>query len=198
MGLTVVGTVRARDQFLVLSLVREPSLQIIFNSGSVVETARDNVDQTIRDAERLIELARVGDHGVKLGWGSLGFADDKLFNFLELVNSEDTPSVPTVRTGLLSETCRVTGIALSFFQSTGMLAIERRMCSLEGQVLGIEVFVHVIGRDRLLTGSNQVHVLSTSRNLVKSLIKVFKLSGRTHNLLLDHKRGLNFSESLLP
>lgn len=198
MGLTVVGTVRARDQLLVLSLIREPSLQVIFDSGSIVETTRDDVDQTIRDTERLVELARVGDHGVKLGWGSLGLADDKLLNLLELVNSEDTPSVPTVRTGLLSETCRVTGIALNSFQSTAMVAVERRMYSLEGQVLGIEVFVHVVGRDRLLTGGNQVHVLSTSRNLVKSLIKVFKLRSRTHNLLLDHERGLNLFESLLP
>lgn len=198
MGLTVVGTVRARDQLLVLSLVWEPSLQVIFDSGGIVETTRDDVDQTIRDTERLVELARVGDHGVKLGWGSLGLADDKLLNLLELVNSEDTPSVPTVRTGLLSETCRVTSIALNSFQSTAMVAVERRMYSLEGQVLGIEVFVHVIGRDRLLTGGNQVHVLSTSRNLVKSLIKVFKLRSRTHNLLLDHERGLNLFESLLP
>lgn len=66
--LTVVGTVRARDQLLVLSLVREPSLQVIFDSGSIVETTRDNVDQAVRDAKGLVEFTGVGDHVVKLGW----------------------------------------------------------------------------------------------------------------------------------
>lgn len=64
-ALTVVGAVRDGDQFLVLSLVREPSLEVVFLGGRVVESSGDNRDELVRESERLVEGFRVGDHVIE-------------------------------------------------------------------------------------------------------------------------------------
>lgn len=53
---------RAGDKLLEFTLVREPSLEIKLLGGSVVESAGDDGDNTVGDAEGLVESLGVGDH----------------------------------------------------------------------------------------------------------------------------------------
>jgi hypothetical protein len=129
----VVGTVRARDELLVLSLEGEPGLEVVLDRGSVVEGTRNNVDNTVGDLERLVELASNVDHRVEQGGRLLGVTEDELglsgawswrhlgraascsthlLNLLELVDTEDTPGVTAVRASLFPEAGRVTGVAI--------------------------------------------------------------------------------------
>lgn len=58
----------------------------------------------------MVKRLRVLEHGVKHGRRVFGLGDAELFDFLELMHSEDTPGVPSVGPGLLSETGRVSGV----------------------------------------------------------------------------------------
>lgn len=76
--LTVVGTVGARDQLLVLSLVREPSFQIVLDGRGVVQTTRYNIDDSVWELKRLVELFRVFNHHVEHLRRLLGLTHDEL------------------------------------------------------------------------------------------------------------------------
>lgn len=108
--LTVVGTVAARDQLLVLALHGEPSLEIVLDCSGIVKRSRNDLRDPVRKTQRLIESLRVLQHGLKHGGRVLGLSDAELFDLLELMHSEDTPGVPSVGPGLLSETGRVSGV----------------------------------------------------------------------------------------
>jgi len=46
-------------------LEREPGLQIIFLGGSEIESARNDGDDAVRDAEGLVEAFGIREHNVK-------------------------------------------------------------------------------------------------------------------------------------
>lgn len=108
--LTIVGTVAARDQLLVLALHREPGLEVVLDRSGIVERSRNDLRDPVGETQRLVERLRVLEHGVKHGRRVFGLGDAKLFDLLELMHSEDTPGVPSVGPGLLSETGRVSGV----------------------------------------------------------------------------------------
>ena len=62
----VVGAVGAGDELLVLALEGEPGLEIVLLGGSVVESTRDNADDTVGQAEGLVELLGSVDHLVEV------------------------------------------------------------------------------------------------------------------------------------
>jgi len=169
----VVSAVGARDQLLVSTLEGEPGLQIILLGGSVVQSSRDDRDNTVRKTQGLVEVLRVLNHVVKHLPRLLRLSQAELLNLLKLVHTENTPGVATSSTGLLTETGRVTSI------------LDREL------LLGLlEPLVSVEGRDGLLRGGNQVHILVLASDLVQLLVELGKLSGLGHGLLLHEVRGL--------
>jgi len=76
----VIRAVRARDKLLVFSLEWKPCFKIVFFRCGVVESTRDNCDDTIWNVEGLVKGFGDGDHAVKFGPGFFGFTEDKLFN----------------------------------------------------------------------------------------------------------------------
>lgn len=58
----VVGTVGARHEFLVFPLVREPRFEVVLDRSGIIETARDDVDDAVRDLEGFVECTRDVDH----------------------------------------------------------------------------------------------------------------------------------------
>ena len=77
-GLTIICAVRTADQLLVLSLVWEPSFQIIFDRGCIVEGARDDANDSVWQFEGFVELAGILDHEVEHSGGVFGVRNDKL------------------------------------------------------------------------------------------------------------------------
>ena len=59
----VVGAVRARDELAVRLRPREPRFEVVLLRRRVVERAAHNVDDAVRDAERLVELCGGGGGG---------------------------------------------------------------------------------------------------------------------------------------
>ena len=76
----VVRAVGARHELLVLALEGEPGLEIPLLGRSVVEGARDDGHDLIRDTERLVEFFRGVDHVVECFPGFLGVDDEELFD----------------------------------------------------------------------------------------------------------------------
>jgi hypothetical protein len=124
---------RARDELLEFTLVGEPSLEIELLGGGVVESARDDGDDAVWDAEGLVESLGVGDHVLEHLPRLLGLGNAELLDLGELVDTEDTPDILAVSTGLLAEAGGITSV-------------------LQGEVLGLEPLVAVEGADGLLGG----------------------------------------------
>jgi hypothetical protein len=76
--LTVVCAVAAADQLLVLSLVREPSLDVVLDSSGVVERTRDNANDSVRDLEGLVKVLSVDKHFVEHGGRRFRVGDTEL------------------------------------------------------------------------------------------------------------------------
>lgn len=168
----VVGTVGARDEFSPLSKGGEPRLEIKLLGSSVVELSRNDVDDLVRKSKRLVEslsnLEHLTVHLPRLG----RVGDSELLDLLELVNTEDSPSILSVRTGLLTEASRKTSV-------------------LDGELLRLNPFLSVVSRDGLLRGGDEVLLISVvSVNLVEGLVKLLELSGLSHNVLVHEERGL--------
>ena len=108
--LTVIGTVAARDQLLVLSLHGEPCLEVVLDRSGIVQSSRNDLRDSVGETERLVERLGVFEHVLEHGRGVFRLGDAELLNLLELMHSEDTPSIPSVGTGFLSETGRVSGV----------------------------------------------------------------------------------------
>ena len=82
----VVGTIRARHEFAISVVSGEPALQIQLLDGSVVERARDDVDDVVGEAQGLVELLGRLDHLVLHGLarGEVSVAQHELLHLLEL------------------------------------------------------------------------------------------------------------------
>lgn len=175
----VVGTVGARNELLVLSLEGEPRLQVVLLGGSVVESTGNDGNNTVGKAKGLVELLGVGDHVVKGLPRLLGLSDDKLLDLLELVDTEDTPGILSVGTGLTT----VTG---------GESSVR------DGEVLLLEPLVGVESGNRLLRGGDKVLVVGgvTVNYLVKLLVELLKLGSLGHHVLEHELGGLERNVSL--
>lgn len=76
----------------------------------VVQSARDNADDLVGEAKALVELLRSTDHLVEELPALLGLAEDELLDLLELVDTEDTPGIAAVASGLFPEARAVSGV----------------------------------------------------------------------------------------
>lgn len=96
------------------------------------------------------------------------------------MDSENTPGIFTVSTGLLSE--------------AGGESSE-----LDWELLGVEPFSSEVTRNWLFRGSNQIEIFITlvSGDLVELLIEISKLCGFSHNALLHEEWGLNWGIAFL-
>ena len=88
----VVCAVWARNKLLVLSLVWEPSLEIILLCCSIVQCPGDNLDNPIRNTKWLIELLWDADHVVKSFPWLLRIRDKKLFNLYTCIRDTRSAS----------------------------------------------------------------------------------------------------------
>lgn len=89
------------------SLEWEPGLQIVLLGSRQVQRARNDGDDLIRDLKRLVELFRGGDHGLEHLPRFLRLRYAELFDFLELVDTEDSPHISARGTRFFTETGRV-------------------------------------------------------------------------------------------
>lgn len=108
------------------------------------------------------------------------FAEDELFDFFKLMDSEDTPVVFSMSSGLFSEAGRDTTI-------------------LDWETGFFNPFTSVHGWDWLFRSSNQVSIVAflsslflfATFNFVKIFLKVAQLTGFLHNFLLHEVWGLD-------
>lgn len=165
----VVETIRARDKLLVLSLEREPGLEIVLLGGGVVESSRDDRDDAVWKAEGLVEGFRGGNHFVKGFPRMLRVGNDELLDLLELMHTEDSPCISSVRTGFTTIARRESGVG-------------------NWEVVLGEPFVGVEARDGLFRGGNEILLLVSVDYLVEFLVELFQLSSFGHHVLV-HELG---------
>lgn len=81
----VIEAITARDQFSKGARAREPRLQIQFFGSGVVESARNDVDNAIRDFQGSVEILRVGYHLVHHfpGFVVVGRSQAELFYLIQ-------------------------------------------------------------------------------------------------------------------
>ena len=101
----VIGAVGARHQLAVGARRWKPRLEIVLLRRGVVQLTAHNVDDLVRDVQRLVEGLRVTDEALHLFPARVALArdGDELFNLLKLVHAENTERIATVRANLLTE-----------------------------------------------------------------------------------------------
>jgi hypothetical protein len=176
-----VCTIGARYQFSVSVVSWEPGFQIVFLGCSIVKSARNDVNDSVRKVKSLIKLFRQGNHFFMNFPRVFGLAKDKLLDFFKLMDSENTPVVFSMGSSFLSETG---GNATVLNWKAGLF----------------DPFASVHGRDGLLRSGDQVSIVAffscliffASFNFVKVFFKVTQLASFFHDLLfhkvwrLDH------------
>lgn len=176
-----VQTIRTRDQFSISIIPREPSLQVIFHSSCVIKSTTDNRNHSIRQFKGLVKFFSNSDHLMEFVPTLRWISNAKLLNFLELMNSENSPSIFSMSSSLFSKTSRKTTKSLR-------------------QLLLLQNFISKKGRNRLFRSSNEIKVFDivlisvlSSRDFVQLLVEVLQLTGLSHNLLLHKERCLQRS-----
>lgn len=167
----VIRAVGARDKLLILSLEREPSLEVILLGGCIVQPPGHNGDYPVRETQALVECLGIGDHLIKRLPGLLRIRQEELLDLLELMNTENTPCIPTVASGFSPVAGRVTGI-------------------FNRNVLRSEPFVGVKSRNGLFRGRDEVLVVLTIDNLVQLLVELLQLRSLCHVVLQHELRRL--------
>lgn len=132
-----VRAVRARNELAVVTHTREVALNVVLLGSGGVQLSRNDVDDLVREAQRLVELLGNAQKGLVHLPRLLGRGDDELLNLLELMHTEDTPGITTMSASLLTEASRVTGIT-------------------DGKNLRVQPLSKMHGSNRLLRSSNQV------------------------------------------
>jgi hypothetical protein len=171
-----VSAVRARHELSEVFVAWEPSFQVVLLGSSVVQLSRNNVHHSVGQLQILIELFSDFDHFFMHFPGLLRRSDAELLDFLELVNSEDTPDVLSVSACLLSET-------------------RRDSCQSLGHIVRLNPLSSVQSRNWLFRSSNQVHevFIMFSDDFVEVLFEVRELAGLFHDFLLHEERRLDGS-----
>lgn len=101
-----ISTIGARDELPIGIIAGEPCLEIILFGSGIIERPRDNIDNLVRELEEPHKLLRSGDHLLVQCPGVLRLSQDKLLDFLKLMDSEDAPRIFPMGSGLLPEAGR--------------------------------------------------------------------------------------------
>ena len=162
-----------------LALVREPRLEVVLHRRRVVQCARDDRNDAVPEAERLVELLRVHEHFLEHRPAARRVGDAELLDLFKLVHAENAPRVLAVRARLLAEARRVARVP------------DRELLARL-----FEPLARVHRRDRLLRRRDQVLVLLVADDLVQLLVKVLELGGARHRLLAHDERRHHLLEAL--
>lgn len=100
----IVRTIRNWDQFTILFLRWIPTFKIEFSDCSVIKFSWNNINDLIWNLKRLIKLLADLKHSLHLIIALLRMTNDKLFNFLKLMNSKKSMNIFSMCTCLFSET----------------------------------------------------------------------------------------------
>lgn len=116
------------------------------------------------------------DHLFKHGPWVLGRSYAELLNFLELMHSENTPSILSMCTCFLSEAWWGSSV-------------------FDGECSLFDPFSSMHSWNGLFWGCNQIVIffLSVSWNFVELIIKITELAGFSHDFLSEEERRLNGS-----
>ena len=98
----------ARNQLSIRVIPWEPGFEIVFLWGRIVKSPRHNIYNSVWQFQRLIKFLRCFNHLLLHFPRFFRGCDNKLLNFLKLVNSKDSPSVFPVCSGFFSEAARHT------------------------------------------------------------------------------------------
>ena len=108
----VISAVGARDELSPVVVAGEPGFEIVLGSSSIVELSRNDIHNSVRKFKGLIESFGSLDDLLEFVPGFLGFAVNELLYLLELMDTENTPDITTVRACFLSEASRDTSVML--------------------------------------------------------------------------------------
>src|SRR5439155_13370414 len=98
-----VSRIRAGGDLAVALLAREPRLDVVLPRRRRAEVARGDVDDAIRQADRLDELLLDCEEPLVLAPGLLGPAVDEHLDLVELVDAKHPTRVLPRRTGLAAK-----------------------------------------------------------------------------------------------
>src|SRR5690606_34454453 len=99
----VVRGVRARGELAVALLARNPGLAVELARGGRAEVADGDVDDAVRDFERLEDAFLDREQALVLGVRLLGMHEREHLDLVELVDAEDAARVLARGAGLASE-----------------------------------------------------------------------------------------------
>ena len=108
----IISAVRARDKFSPVVVAGEPGFEIVLGSSGIVELSRDDVHNSVRTLEGLIERFGSLDDLLEFLPRVLGFAVNELLDLLELMDTENTPDIATMRACFLSKASGDTSVML--------------------------------------------------------------------------------------
>ena len=176
----IVSAIRARDELPEGIVTWEPGFQVVLLGCCIVELSRHDIDDLVRQSEALVKQLRSLDHFLELVPRLVGLTVDELLDLLELVDSEDTPDVSTVRASLLTEAGRDTCVPL-------------------GQISWLDPLLHMHGRNRLFRSGNEIErlIVVGALNLVQVFSEVRQLTGVLHDALLHEIGRLHLSVIIL-
>ncbi len=101
-----ISQIGVGSQFTIPAISREPAFKVIFFIARCTHVAHTDVDDTVGDPEALEEIFDVLLAVLMPMFGFFRQAKDDLFDFMELMNAEDTPCLLPVTSRFRSETGR--------------------------------------------------------------------------------------------
>ena len=107
----IISTIRTTHQFPISPISRKPPFQIILLSSSIIQFTRNNNHHSIRDPQRLIKLFSHSYHLIMHFPRFFWSRNTKLFYFLKLMNTENSPIIFSMSSCLFSETRRISSIS---------------------------------------------------------------------------------------
>jgi hypothetical protein len=98
--------VRARMCLAITILAGDPAFEIVHTNLAITHVASTDVDDTVGQFQGLYQFLCIAEQRFKPAYRLLviGFTDDILFDFIELVNAEDPACIFSIGTCLLTET----------------------------------------------------------------------------------------------
>ncbi len=163
----VVGRVRARGELAVALLAGDPCLAVELARGRGAQVADRDVDDPVRDLERLEDPLLDREDALVLGVRLGGLDEREHLDLVELVDAEDAARVLAGGAGLAAKAGRDARVA-------------------DGQLRGVEDVAGVERRERDLRGADQEELVAL--DLVDHLALAREVAGALERALADQDR----------